>query len=83
MTTSDHPPIVLPDPLLRPTLPIWPDTCQLLGLSRSATYDAVKRGDIPSIRIGGRILVATAELRRMVSVDRFSAVELDDVGAQS
>ncbi len=59
----------LPDPEERPTLPVWPDTGNLLGLSKAATYDAVSRGDIPAIRIGRRLLVPTAALRRMLSVD--------------
>jgi hypothetical protein len=58
----------------RPTLPVWPDTGQALGLSRSATYDAVNRGDIPTLRIGGRILVPTAGLRRLLHLDDPQAV---------
>ena len=33
------------------------EAAELLGLSRNAAYEAVRRGDIPAIRIGGRILV--------------------------
>ena len=47
-----------------------PDAGALLGgLSRNASYRAVKTGDIPSIRIGGRIVVPTAALRKMLSMD--------------
>ncbi|MGI8680652.1 MAG: helix-turn-helix domain-containing protein [Mycobacteriales bacterium] len=53
----------------RPTLPVWPDTGLILGLSKASTYDAVARGDIPSIRIGRRLLVPTAALRRMLQLD--------------
>jgi excisionase family DNA binding protein len=59
----------LPDPQIRPTLPVWPDTGQLLGLSKASTYEAVRRGEIPSIRVGRRLLVPTAALRRMLGVD--------------
>lgn len=34
-----------------------PEAAQLLGLSESATYEAVARGEIPAIKIGRRILV--------------------------
>jgi hypothetical protein len=34
-----------------------PETGRLLGLSRNASYEAAARGDIPTVRIGGRIFV--------------------------
>ena len=61
--------VALPDPSDRPTLPLWPDTGRLLGLSRQPTYDAARRGEIPTIRIGRKLLVPTAALRRMLLVD--------------
>lgn len=36
------------------------------GLSRNASYAAAKRGDIATVRIGGRILALTAPLKRLV-----------------
>lgn len=38
-----------------------------LGISRAFAYESVNRGDIPSIRIGRRILVPKAALDRMLS----------------
>jgi len=38
------------------------------GIGRNAAYDAVKVGQIPSIRIGGRIVVPTAKLREMLGI---------------
>ena len=35
---------------------------RLLGISRQSAYAAVKRGDLPSVRVGGRILVPTHRL---------------------
>lgn len=32
------------------------------GLGRSAAYEAARRGDLPTIRVGGRILVPVAPL---------------------
>ncbi len=43
-------------------LDVWPATGELLGMSRFQTYEAVKRNDVPSIRVGGRIKVPTALL---------------------
>jgi hypothetical protein len=42
---------------------------KVFGLGRNGAYDAVKRGDIPSVKIGGRIVVPTAPLRRMLGMD--------------
>jgi excisionase family DNA binding protein len=53
----------------RPTLNLWPETGRILGLSKSAVYDAAHTGEIPTIRVGRRILVPTAALRRMLALD--------------
>ncbi len=42
------------------------EAAQLLGISRSFAYEAVQRGDIPSMRIGRRILVPKAALERFL-----------------
>jgi len=41
----------------------------LLGLGRSSAYEAVRRGEIPTIRFGRLIRVPTASLRRLVGID--------------
>lgn len=38
----------------------------LLGLSESATYEAVARGEIPAIKIGRRVLVKREQLLAML-----------------
>jgi hypothetical protein len=50
------------------TIPLWPDTGKLLGISRGATYLAAARGDIPTVRIGGRILALVGPLHKMLGV---------------
>jgi excisionase family DNA binding protein len=50
----------------RKTLNLWPDTANMLGLSRTTVYAAAKRGEIPTIRIGGKILVPRAALERLL-----------------
>ncbi len=40
------------------------ETAKLLGISRSSAYEAVHRGEVPSMRIGRRILVPKAALER-------------------
>ncbi|MBR1190080.1 helix-turn-helix domain-containing protein [Bradyrhizobium sp. AUGA SZCCT0160] len=39
------------------------------GIGRNAAYDACKSGDIPSVRIGGRITCPTAPLRKMLGIE--------------
>ncbi len=42
---------------------------QAFGLERNAAYRACKSGDIPSVRIGGKICVPTAPLRKMLGIE--------------
>ena len=43
------------------------ETAEVLGLSRAFAYEAVNRGEIPSIRIGRRILVPKVALERLLN----------------
>ena len=43
------------------------EVAQLLGIGRNSAYEAVRRGEIPSIKIGKRVLVPRAALDRMLS----------------
>ena len=43
------------------------EAAALLGISRAFAYEAVRRGEIPSIRIGRRVLVPRVALDRLVS----------------
>lgn len=43
------------------------EAAKILGIGRASAYEAVHRGDIPSIRIGGRILVPKERLGRLLS----------------
>jgi excisionase family DNA binding protein len=41
----------------------------VLGIGRSAAYDACRRGDIPTIRVGKRLLVPRARLEQLLAGD--------------
>lgn len=41
---------------------------KVLGLGRNSAYAAAQSGQIPTLRIGRRILVPTAPLRRMLGL---------------
>ncbi|WP_228010474.1 helix-turn-helix domain-containing protein [Nonomuraea phyllanthi] len=51
----------------RPTMTVA-EAAALLGLHRDAAYDAVRRGDLPSLRIGRKILIPTAKLAGMLGL---------------
>lgn len=43
-----------------------PEAGRMLGLTRNASYDAARRGDIPTIRFGKLIRVPKAAFERML-----------------
>ena len=45
-----------------------PEAARLLGISRNLAYEAVRRGEIPCIRIGRRFLVPRVALERLLNV---------------
>ena len=47
---------------------LWPTAAKALSLGRNAAYEAVRRGDIPSVRIGRRYVIPTASLRKMLGI---------------
>ncbi|MCC6780925.1 MAG: helix-turn-helix domain-containing protein [Hyphomicrobiales bacterium] len=50
-----------------------PEAGALLGLGRNAAYEAAARGELPVIRIGGRILVPKVALQRLLDTAVSSA----------
>jgi excisionase family DNA binding protein len=44
------------------------EAAAVLGISRAFAYEAVRRGEVPSIKIGRRVLVPRAALERMLDV---------------
>lgn len=59
---------MLPDPIETPTVTV-PVAASILGVSRNSAYDAAKAGEIPTIRIGSRLVVPTAALLRLLQVE--------------
>ena len=52
-------------PIERKTMTIT-EASEVLGVSRNKAYEAARRGQIPVIRIGKRLLVPRAALERML-----------------
>jgi len=49
---------------------------EILGISRTSAYKAVHNGEIPSIRIGKRILIPKSEVKYIVNTA--TAIQLGD-----
>jgi excisionase family DNA binding protein len=54
--TADSEPVVLD----------VPEVARRLGISRSFAYELVAAGEIPSLRLGRRVLVPVHQLRRLL-----------------
>jgi excisionase family DNA binding protein len=52
-----------------PTVLTVEEAGRLLNLGRSAAYDAVKRGELPVLRFGRRLVVPTARVLAMLGLD--------------
>ncbi len=52
------------------------EAARILGISRNSAYEGVRRGEIPVIRVGGRILVPAAALNRLLGIEN-SAMRVD------
>lgn len=54
-------------------LPVWsesgPSAAAVLGMSRTVAYRAATAGDLPTLRLAGRIVVAVPALLRMLGAD--------------
>jgi excisionase family DNA binding protein len=42
------------------------EVAKILGVGRNQAYEAAKRGEIPSIKVGKRVLVPRAALERLL-----------------
>ena len=42
------------------------EAAELLGVGRSCAYDAARRGDIPAVRLGRRLVVPVPALIRLL-----------------
>jgi len=58
-----------PDPEQTPFVDVI-EAGRLLGVGREAAYNAVRTGEIPSIRVGKRLRVPVAALRRLADLEK-------------
>lgn len=67
MIPTEQARVVVPDASDRPTLSV-PEAGRIFGLSRPSAYAAAARGEIPTIKMGRRLLVPTGKLRSMLGL---------------
>ncbi len=59
-----------------------PEAGRLLGLGRNAAYEAAKRGDIPTLRMGRLLLVPKIPFHRMLGITVTTTAQTSDLGAE-
>ena len=42
------------------------EAAELLGISRNSAYEAVRKGELPTVRLGRRILIPRSRLEAML-----------------
>jgi hypothetical protein len=60
----ERPPL---DPYRTPTLRVE-DAGAYVGVGRSGAYDLARRGELPTIKLNGRLVVRTVDLMRMLGL---------------
>jgi excisionase family DNA binding protein len=50
-----------------------PEAGEVLGIGRAAAYEAARKGQLPTVRIGRRLLVPIVALKRLLDEVRTSA----------
>lgn len=73
----------LAEPTAEPTTVTVTEAARLLGISKSHAYELIGRGQfpIPVLRLGARVVVPAAPLRRLLGGER--AGHMDDMAAFS
>jgi excisionase family DNA binding protein len=52
-----------------------PEAGRLLRISRGSAYEAARRGEIPTLRIGSRVVVPTQQLLAILGADSVADTE--------
>jgi excisionase family DNA binding protein len=58
----------IPNPAVEATISVE-RAGRLLGISRPSAYRAARSGELPSLRLGRRVVVPTAAILRLLQID--------------
>ena len=89
MTSDDRArkPATLDDVRGLGTIPVWhptkPDAADVLGCSRNLAYRMAERGEIPTIRLGSRVVVPVPALLRMLGEDAVLIADRAETAGQA
>lgn len=61
--------MTIPAPDVQPWMTVPEAGAAAFGLGRTASYAAAGRGDLPTIRVGRKLVVPVAPLRRLLGLD--------------
>lgn len=61
--------MTLDEALSRPTIPVTDAGALFFGLGRNAAYEAAKRGDIPTVQIGGKKMAVVSAIARQLGLE--------------
>ena len=50
-----------------------PEAAQMLGISRSSAYECVKRGELPALALGRRIVITRSALEQLLGMSLSTA----------
>lgn len=71
---SQHPPVA---PVDTPLLVAVPDAARLLNIGTTLAWDLVRAGELPSVKLGRRVLIPRAVLERLARTDRIKEWDPD------
>lgn len=54
------------------------EAADVLGISRSLAYELVRTGDLPHLRLGGRIVVPRVALRQLIGDNQTDGTQTTD-----
>jgi excisionase family DNA binding protein len=69
------------EPAAHPLTVTVEQAAMMLGISRTSAYACVARNEIPTVRLGRRVLVPTSRLMAMLNVGEYNATVRPPVAA--
>ena len=59
-----------------------PEVAEMLGISRASVYVCIQRGEIPSLRLGGRVVIPRTAFEAFLAAGAHAATGTADAAPQ-